>query len=62
MNSQDKPIEANDNLDESLETSDAIQQGDENSVDLWSGESDDPEIVTEFISVETAAQNDVEAF
>ena len=62
MNSQDKPIEANDNLDESLETSDAIQQGDENSVDLWSGESDDPEIVTEFISVETAAQNDAEAF
>ena len=62
MNSQDKPIEANDRLDQSLESSDAIQQGDENSVDLWSDESDDTEIVTEFISVETAAQNDAEAF
>gem|GEM_PF-5562450 len=36
MNSQDKPIEVNDNLDQSLETSDAIEQEAENSVDfLW---------------------------
>ena len=62
MNSQDKPIEANDNLDELLETSDAIHQGDGNSVDLWSDENnDDAEIVTEFISAEAAAQNDAEA-
>ncbi|MGB5631372.1 MAG: hybrid sensor histidine kinase/response regulator [Waterburya sp.] len=61
MNSQDKPIAANDNLDQSLETSDAIQQEDEQSVDLWSEENEDEEIVTEFISVETAAKNEAEA-
>ena len=58
MNSQDKPIEANDNLDELFETSDAKEQ---ESVDLWSDENNDGEIVTEFISVEAAAQNDAEA-
>ncbi len=61
MNSQDKPIDANDNLDESLEISNASRQGDENLVDLWTGENEDAEIVTEFISAETAAQNDAEA-
>ena len=61
MNSQDKPIEVNDNLDQSLETSDAIEQEAENSVDLWSEENEDSETVTEFISAETAAKNDAEA-
>ncbi|MEM9507301.1 MAG: response regulator [Cyanobacteria bacterium P01_E01_bin.35] len=61
MNSQDKPIEGNDNLDPSLNTSDVIQEGDANSVDLWSEENEDAEIVTEFISAETAAKNDEEA-
>ncbi|MEL7405864.1 MAG: hypothetical protein AAFN00_02725, partial [Cyanobacteria bacterium J06558_2] len=61
MNSQDKPIEGNDNLDLSLETSDSIEQRDENSGDLWSEENEDSEIVTEFISAETAAQNDAKA-
>ncbi len=62
MNSQDKPIAGNDNLDQSLETSDAIQQENEKKlVDLWSEENEDSEIVTEFISVETAAKNDAEA-
>ncbi|MEM7757348.1 MAG: hypothetical protein AAF298_04345, partial [Cyanobacteria bacterium P01_A01_bin.40] len=62
MNSQDKPIEGNDNLDPSLNTSDVIQEGDANSVDLWSEENEDAEIVTEFISAETAAKNDADAF
>ncbi len=61
MNSQDKPIDANDNLDESLETANASKQEDKNSVDLWTGEDEDAEIVTEFISAETAAKNDAEA-
>ncbi len=61
MNSQDKPTAGNDNLDQSLETSDAIQQESEKLVDLWSEENEDAEIVTEFISVETAAKNDAEA-
>ena len=60
MNSQDKPTDANEHLDESLETSDAIQR-EGNSVDLWSDGDNDAEIVTEFISAETAAQNDSEA-
>ncbi|HEY9771674.1 MAG TPA: hybrid sensor histidine kinase/response regulator [Coleofasciculaceae cyanobacterium] len=61
MNSQDKPIDANDNLDESLETSNASKQGNKNLVDLWTGEDEDAEILTEFISVETATKNDAEA-
>ncbi|MEM8717934.1 MAG: response regulator [Cyanobacteria bacterium P01_G01_bin.39] len=61
MNSQDKPIEANDNLDPSLEILDAIDQGESDSTDLWSDDNEDAEIVTEFISVETAAKNDAEA-
>ena len=61
MNSQDKPIEANDNLDPSLEILDAIDQGESDSTDLWSDNNEDVEIVTEFISVETAAKNDAEA-
>ena len=61
MNSQDKPTAANDNLDQSLETSDAIQQESKKLVDLWSEEDEDAEVVTEFISVETAAKNDAEA-
>ncbi len=61
MNSQDKPIEANDNLDESRETSDVSKQREENSVDLWTGEVEDDEILTEVISAETAAKNDAEA-
>ena len=58
MNSQDKPIDGNDNLDESLSTADSTEE--KNLVDLWTND-DDAEIVTEFISVETAAQNDKEA-
>ena len=47
MNSQDKPIEAYDNLDESL-NSDAIQEN-ENSCDLWTEQNEDDEVTTEFI-------------
>ncbi len=61
MNSQDKPIEVNDNLDQSLETSDAIEQESGNSVDLWSEENEDTESVTAFISAETADKNNAEA-
>ncbi|MEN9565433.1 MAG: hypothetical protein RLZZ69_629, partial [Cyanobacteriota bacterium] len=62
MNSQNKPIDGNDNLDESLSTSGASQQPAENSIDLWKTIHDeDAEIVTEFISAETAAKNDEEA-
>ncbi|PSB09106.1 hybrid sensor histidine kinase/response regulator [Pleurocapsa sp. CCALA 161] len=62
MNSQDKPIDANDNFDESLSTSGANQQSEENSIDLWKTIHDeDAEIVTEFISAETATKNDAEA-
>ena len=60
MNSQDKPIEENDNLDESLETSDVSKQESENLVDLWQ-ENEDGEIVTEFISAEPAAENNAES-
>ena len=60
MNSQDKPIDGNDNLDESLSASDSTEQ-EKNLVDLWTNDDEDAEIVTEFISVETAAQNDKEA-
>ncbi len=45
MSSQDKPLEANDNLNEPAKAS-------EGSADLWT-EDDDSEIVTEFISAET---------
>ena len=62
MNSQNKPIDGNDNLDESLSTSGASQHSAENSIDLWKTIHDeDAEIVTEFISAETAAKNDGEA-
>jgi len=63
MNSQDKPIDGNDNLDESLSTSNARRPREENSVDLWKTihDQEDAEIVTEFISVEAAAKNDAEA-
>jgi chemotaxis protein histidine kinase CheA/DNA-binding response OmpR family regulator len=62
MNSQDKPIDENDNLDESLSTSGASQQSRENSIDLWKTiHNEDAEIVTEFISAETAAKNNEEA-
>ena len=46
MNSQDKPIEAYDNLDESLNF-DAIEN--ENSCDLWTEQNEDDEVTTEFI-------------
>ena len=59
MNSQDKPIDGNDNLDESLSTPDPAKE--QNLGDLWTDKEQDSEIVTEFISVETAAQNDAEA-
>ncbi|MEY2859389.1 MAG: hypothetical protein RLZZ74_3702 [Cyanobacteriota bacterium] len=64
MNSQDKPIDGNDNLDESLSTSNARQGKEENSIDLWKtihDQDEDAEFVTEFISVEAAAKNDAEA-
>ncbi|NJK53641.1 MAG: hypothetical protein HC936_14070 [Leptolyngbyaceae cyanobacterium SU_3_3] len=64
MNSQDKPIDGNDNLDESLSTSNARQRKEENSIDLWKtihDQDEDAEIVTAFISVEAAAKNDAEA-
>ena len=60
MNSQDKPIDGNDNLDESLSTPDPTEQ-EKNLVDLWTGNEEDAEIVTEIISAETAAKNDEEA-
>ena len=59
MNSQDKPIDVNEHLDESLEISDVVETS-ENSVDLWSDNDNDAEIVTEFISEEAAAKNDAE--
>ena len=46
MNSQDKPIEAHDNLDELLD-SDAIEN--ENTADLWTKHNEDTEVITEFI-------------
>jgi chemosensory pili system protein ChpA (sensor histidine kinase/response regulator) len=62
MNSQDKPLKANDNLDESLKTSETIKHHENNDLgDLWTEAAEDLEPVTEFISVETAAQNDSEA-
>jgi chemotaxis protein histidine kinase CheA/DNA-binding response OmpR family regulator len=64
MNSQDKPIDGNDNLDESLSTSGAGNRAEGNSIDLWKtihDQNEDAEIVTEFISAETAAKNDAEA-
>jgi chemotaxis protein histidine kinase CheA/CheY-like chemotaxis protein len=64
MNSQDKPIDGNDNLDESLSTSGAKNRAEGNSIDLWKtihDQNEDAEIVTEFISAETAAKNDAEA-
>jgi chemotaxis protein histidine kinase CheA/DNA-binding response OmpR family regulator len=62
MNSQNKPIDGNDNLDESLSNSGASRQPADNSIDLWKTIHDeDAEIVTEFISAETAAKNDAEA-
>ncbi|MFM2311942.1 MAG: hypothetical protein RLZZ04_1218 [Cyanobacteriota bacterium] len=64
MNSQDKPIDGNDNLDESLSTSGGRNPSEDNSIDLWKTiheQSEDAEIVTEFISAETAAKNDEEA-
>jgi chemotaxis protein histidine kinase CheA/DNA-binding response OmpR family regulator len=64
MNSQDKPIDGNDNLDESLSTSGETNPSEDNSIDLWKtihGQNEDAEIVTEFISAETAAKNDAEA-
>nr|MDJ0588652.1 hypothetical protein [Pleurocapsa sp. MO_226.B13] len=56
MNSQDKPLEANENLDKSLDPSDVTKQDNENLVDLWTGE-DEPETITEFVSDETATSN-----
>ena len=62
MNSQDNPINENDNLDESLSASDATPQSEKSLVDLWTtNNNEDAEIVTEIISAETAAQNDAEA-
>ncbi|MGL6342532.1 MAG: hypothetical protein ACRC80_25740, partial [Waterburya sp.] len=61
MSSQDKPLEANDNLDVSLD-SETIKPDENNDLgDLWTEAAEDLEPVTEFISVETAAQNDSEA-
>ncbi|MEL6927767.1 MAG: hypothetical protein AAFO95_03930, partial [Cyanobacteria bacterium J06600_6] len=60
MNSQDKPIDGNDNLDESQSNSNSTEQ-EKNVVDLWTNSDEDTEIVTEFISAETAVQNDKEA-
>ena len=59
MNSQDKPNDGNDNLEESLSTADATEQ--QNLDDLWTDCVEDNEIVTEFISAKTAVQNDKEA-
>ena len=59
MNSQDKPIDGNENLDESLSTADSTEEN--STVDLWTDGEENTEIVTEFISAETAVQNDKEA-
>ena len=56
MNSQDKPIDTNDNLDESLSASEATSGLEQDVVDLWTENNDEEEIVTEFISAETAAR------
>ena len=56
MNSQDKPFEANDNLDESPQSSDSPKQEEENLGDLWVDEAD-PELSTEFISNDAANVN-----
>ncbi|MEM8830013.1 MAG: hybrid sensor histidine kinase/response regulator [Cyanobacteria bacterium P01_G01_bin.19] len=56
MNSQDKPLEANDNLEESLDNSDSNIQGNNDSTDLWM-EAENPESVTEFINAEDANFN-----
>ena len=54
MNSQDKPLEANDNLDESLNPDSTKPEG--NGLgDLWTEE--EPESVTEFINAEDANSN-----
>ena len=54
MNSQDKPLEANDNLDESLDL-DLTKSGSDNVGDLWTEE--EPESITEFISAADANFN-----
>ena len=50
MNSQDKPIEAYDNLDKSLD-SDAIQEN-ETVADLWTEYNEDTEVIIESISID----------
>ena len=60
MNNQDNPIDANDNLDESLST-DATPGSEKNVVDLWTDNDGEEKIVTEFSSAEAAAQKDAEA-
>ena len=56
MNNQDKPLEPNDNLDESLENSNPTNQNEDNSADLWTQE-EDPESATEFINAADANFN-----
>ena len=56
MNSQDKPIEAHDNLDELLD-SDAIEN--ENTADLWTEHNENTEVTTEFIFADEVP-NDVQ--
>jgi chemotaxis protein histidine kinase CheA/DNA-binding response OmpR family regulator len=64
MNSQDKPIDGNDNLDELLSTPGAKERSEDNSIDLWKTiheQDEDADSVTAFIDAETAAKNDAEA-
>ncbi len=55
MNSQDKPLEANDNLDGTLD-SNPNQQEKDDLADLWTPE-EDPESTTEFINAADANFN-----
>ena len=64
MNSQDKPLESNDRLEESPDISNLNDPENDNSADLWvEGEGEDPEIVTEFINAADANfnVNDIES-
>ena len=57
MNSQDKPIEAYDNLDESLNFA-AMEEKDENLGDLWREQNEDDELTTEFVFADRVADDD----
>ena len=61
MNSQDRPINDNENLNESWSADNSDSSSAEKSVDLWSQDGEEAEIVTEIISVEQAESNNAES-